>query len=418
MTELKYILRKTGFFSAHSELIAMRDIPEHGVTEGDLGGTVDKHVKLSHEGSCWIGKGAYVAGTVYIAGDAYIGDNAKVISQDNARIVIKGNARITQEAYIKHSILFRADANRLTTICGNAEVFGTAHLDSVAEVSGNSKVFGGARVGDWVSITGNSEISGNAYLQEKVSVSGDSIVTDNVSIGFRSIIKDSHLSGSVSIESDKTIINGELISEITAPTFITPRNTDAIIKTSLTKENLIKVLDQYPSEIKDALFGKQNSNSREISPQAKDSLLTFNEIMESIASYETDITKIIQYPVMTDRKDAYTRAMVSACNKAKRYLSEPESKEFQDAVADLEEAFLTAESNARQLAATLLSDADRKRTEKAKDLFRVAANEASSEHEKKAAFIQGFKQLEGVIAVPDVAVDTFRVKVGLKEIES
>jgi carbonic anhydrase/acetyltransferase-like protein (isoleucine patch superfamily) len=415
MTDLKYILRKTGFFSSHSELIAMRDIPEHGVKEGDLGGTVDKHVKLSQKGSCWIGKGAYVSGNVSITEDAYIGDNAKIISQDNARILIKGHARITQEAYVRTAVIFKADANRFTTICGNAEIFGNASLESVAEVSGSSKIFGSARLSSWVSITDNSEVSGNASIRDNVFVSGDSVITDNVYINSGSIIKDSHLSGSVSIERDKTISHGEAISKIAAPA--SSMELKNMTATSLSAEEVKDTPGKFASKWKESLFGKQESSEGELSLQAQDRLLTFNEIVESFASYETDITKIIQYPVMTDRKDPYTRAMVSAYNKAKRYLREPESKVFQDAVADLEEAFLTAESNARQLAATLLSDADKKRTEKAKDLFRVAANEASSEQEKKAAFVQGFKQLEGVLAVPEIAVDTFRVKIGLKEIE-
>lgn len=48
----------------------------------------------------------------------------------------------------------------------------------------------------------------------------------------------------------------------------------------------------------------------------------------------------------------------------------------------------------------------------------MAQHEGSNEHEKKVAFIQGFKQLEGIITVPEEAKDAFRVLVGLKEIEA
>lgn len=107
-----------------------------------------------------------------------------------------------------------------------------------------------------------------------------------------------------------------------------------------------------------------------------------------------------------------------ALKKVQRLEVSPDTSEFRAAVISLEEAFMMAESNAEKIASSLLSDEEKKKTEKAKDLFRIASNEASSDHEKKVAFVQGFKQLEGIIAVPEVAVDTFRIKIGLKELES
>lgn len=419
MTDLKYILRKTGLFSSRSELIAMRDIPEHGVKEGDIGGTVDKHVKLSHGGSCWIGHGAYVAGNVSILENAYIGDTARVISEDNTRVVIKGQARIFGNAYLKSNALFRADGHRITMICGNAQIYGSVFLDTVEEVSGSARVFGSAKVRPWASITDTSEVSGKAEIHSNVAISGASVITDNVVVEFGSVVKDSHLTGSLKIEMNQTIVNGESVSSMTAApaSLITPANTDAIIEHAVTTENLRKVLEHYPEAIKKSLFGKVKFSSQKSSAY-NDALLTFQEVMDSMASYETDIAKIIQYPVMTDRTDPYTRAMVSASNKAKRYFHDPESSAFQEAVIALEEAFLAAESNARKLAATMLSDTAKKQAEKAKDLLALASNESSSEQEKKVAFIQGFKQLEGVIDVPDAAKDTFRVKIGLQEIEA
>jgi hypothetical protein len=43
---------------------------------------------------------------------------------------------------------------------------------------------------------------------------------------------------------------------------------------------------------------------------------------------------------------------------------------------------------------------------------------AATENEKINAFKQGFKQLEGIIIVPEQAVTALRVKAGIAELEA
>ena len=45
------------------QLRALIDIPEIGVTAGDLGGFIEKESNLSHEGNCWIFKDAQAYGS-------------------------------------------------------------------------------------------------------------------------------------------------------------------------------------------------------------------------------------------------------------------------------------------------------------------------------------------------------------------
>lgn len=75
------------------------------------------------------------------------------------------------------------------------------------------------------------------------------------------------------------------------------------------------------------------------------------------------------------------------------------------------------DSFALKTASTMLSATDKKKVDKVDDLLAIASNDASTEHEKKIAFQQAFKHLEGIIVVPEVAVETFKVKIGLKELE-
>ena len=49
---------------------ALRDIPRHGVTSGDLGGWIEEEKNLSHEGDAWVSGNARVCGDAIVDKDA------------------------------------------------------------------------------------------------------------------------------------------------------------------------------------------------------------------------------------------------------------------------------------------------------------------------------------------------------------
>ena len=69
---------------------ALRDIPEHGVTAGDLGGWIESERNLAQSDNAWVSDDARVFGDVCVSGNARVFGNACVY--DNARIT--GNARL------------------------------------------------------------------------------------------------------------------------------------------------------------------------------------------------------------------------------------------------------------------------------------------------------------------------------------
>jgi serine acetyltransferase len=371
---------------------ALRDIPLHGVKAGDLGGYVNSPKVLSQNGSAWIADNAMVLDNVVVQGNAYVGGNAIVCSRFSyTYIVLDENTKVMDYAQI---LIPRdgEDKKSGTTISGNVEIYGHAVISEVGRISGNVKICDNVfiekadrLIGD-ISVWGNVKIGKAARVFGKTDISGSTVLEDYASV------TDSSLSGHTVISMQKPVSNVSFHDGFN----VTIHNTPAI------------------SEIGSA---SQGATALIAPAQQQHAMGVFAEIKEDIASYETDIVKIIKYPVMTDRTDPYTRDMIMALKNARRYSSTPSSQEFLDSVIELEKAFLAAESKALKISSANLSDAEKKKTEKAKDLFRIASNEASTEHEKKVAFVQGFKQLEGVIAVPEVAVDAFRVKVGLKEIE-
>lgn len=404
MTELKYKLIRAGRVNPnvpddnkrrYFRLQALRDIPEHGVKEGDLGGYVTGKKILSHEGSCWIGGEAQVVGDVFVIDDAYVGGQAFIRSSLSPRvIVIKDKAKIYDNA----SIISYTGTSISAVIKDEAEVYGNAVLQSVFEVSGTAKIYGEAFIKENSIIMGNSTIYGNAVLNQDCRVI-DTIVNGFAEIGVGDRIRNGKL--------DTSGINGSN-GEI--------QHVQELEEYVKTQKIYIQELEEHRNFHASKVF--EQGRTADSAVQSSEYLDFFHEITASIDSYATDIVKIIKYPAMVDPSVPETLAMTVARKKASRLSRKPESEEFAVAVAELEEKFILAEAQSCKLASTLLSDDDKKKTRKASDLLRIASDDASSEHEKKVAFVQGFKQLEGVIAVPEIAVDAFRVKIGLKELEA
>lgn len=373
---------------------ALRDIPEKGVRKGDVGGYVSNGNILSHEGSCWIAHNAQAIMNVRIKEDAYLGGNAIVVSRYNDLFIqIYGNVQIIEYAQVR----IRSNppsGKRGTSIYGNTMIYGNATISEAEKISGNVKIYGHASIEGADEIVGDIDINDTVTVRQgtklfgKTKISGTSTIDQRATLNNCLITGDSHISAGVSISN-----------------FIVEDNKE------------IKGFAIQSKETGYVPHSVENKSKASVSPEQEHTFNIFNEVKKDIASYETDIVKIIKYPVMTDRTDYYTMKMIMALKNAERLSIKPSSADFADAVTELEGAFLAAESNAIKVASSLLSDEEKKKTEKAKDLFRIAENEASAENEKKVAFVQGFKQLEGVITVPEVAVDTFRIKLGLKEIE-
>lgn len=356
------------------QLKALRDIPLYNVKKGDLGGFVYDASTLSHEGACWVGGQAQAIYNVRISGNALIDGNAAVDGEDECPIFIKDDVHITDHAQV---VARKKKVKDMHTCVGftvehDVEIKDYAFVRNLVLAADNAVIEGKVRVLEAEEISGNSIISGRAEIKNGAMVVGDSIVGDYEVVDGKIIVRDR-----------------------------------CLLENTVNKKHLGVAVESENTD-------KQKDKEVPAGPTA---ITVFNDVMVSINSYQEDIVKIIKYPVMTDRTDAYTLKMAKALNHAKRLVSTPDSVEFKDAVAALEDAFLEAESNAIKLSATTLSEADRKKVALAKDLLRVASDEASAENEKKMAFQRGFKTLEGVLTVPEAAVDAFRIKVGLKEIE-
>lgn len=390
------------------QLVALVDIPLHNVKAGDLGGYVTARNALSHEGSCWIGEQAQVIDGVKVQGDAYVGGNVFIYNPYGYPLVIKDEARVQGNATVALTI-DESGSRQIsptsfgTTIGGKAIISGSVLAINVQEISGFAKISGNAQIYDAKIISGNADISGDVEINEFVKILGDTRISGKSIIGASTTVRDCSIADTQLApysEFKGIFMNSEEYYRL-------PEKETVPYGKSVQK-SISKAVNQPENTVV----------TPEISLNVQRIRAVYQEVIDGIASYETDIVKIIKYPVMTDRTNPYTREMVKCMKDAQYFADHPESKDFAMAVRALEDAYFNAESNALKIAATELSEEARKKTVKAKDLLAVAANEASTEHEKKVSFKQAFKQLEGVIVVPEAAIDAFQVKVGLKEIET
>lgn len=395
---------------------ALRDISLYGVKAGDLGGLITAEVTLSHEGSSWVGYDATVNGTVHIQDDSYVGDHASVSNGfPGSRIIIRDRAVIKGNAYLKISKYSdeKDDLKRLLSISDNVVISGNAILENTLLVNGGTNIGGFARIG-MAQITRDSQIFGDVNVENK-AVIVNSILSGNVEVKEGAKVTASTLYGDAVIEAGAIINGGTFGESAIYDTLKKPTLTKIILDSegNVIDKELPPIIEE---EDEDSVVNGNNGLSAIKGNNAITDFL--DEIIAKMQAYETDIVRIIKYPTMTDRSDPTTSAMTKALNKVMRLTKAGNQDGLEEAVDDLETKFLAAESNAIKMAATMLSDADYKKAMKAKDLLGIASNEASTENEKKVAFIQGFKQLEGIITVPEEAKDAFRVLVGLKEIEA
>lgn len=378
---------------------ALRDIRSIGVKKGDIGGYVSNANILSQEGDCWIGSNAKVVGHVMVEGNAYITGNAIVYCRfSKSSITIKDKCFITGNAEIVNfdKGTDSSDYGLYMMFEGNVTVNEYARVKNLTKASGYVRISNHAYVENASLIEGYSQILEYAHIKGGVQIMGNSLISD------KCIIHENAKLISCNVTEDAQIGAGQVF-------------TDREFYDRGLYMNEEKALPEF-SVNDDGEFTPKSPATSPF-PVSSASIL-FAEIQDNLASYETDIVKIIKYPAMVDQSVESTLEMTVALKKAHRLSANTESSEFATAVEELERKFLIAESNAIKISSSLLSEEGKKKAKDAKVMLAKAADEASTENEKKMAFSQAFKQLEGIITVPEVAVDTFRIKVGLKEIEN
>ena len=395
-----------------SRIKALIDIPEHGVKAGDIGGYLAGKAKLEQKGTCWVGGDAILSGRVVVRGDALVDDKAILYSEAKwpediyvyHRSKISGNAQIILERESGGLTSYLAGESRIgdnaviknvAQIAEYANIGGNALVEGATSILGAVKIADDAYVGLGATLSGAVQIMGSAYIAENNTISGYSLLAGDVKTGRGDCIANGRFETQKDLDTFKNYATSSSLEAVPAK---------AAIESGIPSP--------VPSPDPENDPGIKSSTSYLVSCD------TFAEISAKISAYESDVVSLIKYPLMADCSHPATADMVLALSKAEKLSKYGESDEFVTAVEILERAFVIAESTARRTAGTMYSAENRKKAERAKDLIAIATNDVSSENEKRTAFKQVFRQLEGVVAVPEAAISAFRGRVGIPELEA
>ncbi|MBY0443169.1 MAG: hypothetical protein K2Q25_13715 [Mycobacteriaceae bacterium] len=125
--------------------------------------------------------------------------------------------------------------------------------------------------------------------------------------------------------------------------------------------------------------------------------------------YELDVTKLLDFPLMTDMRDPLTinfhktklRADFLRPARAEDFLDDGDAvARYQAAVEDYVTAFNAAETEAIRRRRSDFSGAGQQRIARAQNLLRVASDSAATMQERQRAYELAGKELDGLIVLP------------------
>ncbi len=126
-------------------------------------------------------------------------------------------------------------------------------------------------------------------------------------------------------------------------------------------------------------------------------------------SYEIDVAKLLDFPVMTDMREPLTLGFHKAKNRAdllrpartEDLLDDRSAQlEYRDAVNDYVTAFDVAETEAIRRRRSDFSLEDQERLARAQNLLRLAADDGATPQERHNAYGRAQKELAGLIVLP------------------
>jgi hypothetical protein len=126
-------------------------------------------------------------------------------------------------------------------------------------------------------------------------------------------------------------------------------------------------------------------------------------------SYEMDVAKLLDFPVMTDMREPLTLGFHKAKSRAdllrpgrvEDILGDRDAQlEYRDAVNEYVAAFDVAESEAIRRRRSDFSLDDQERLARAQHLLRLAADDAATPQERQNAYSRAQKELAGLIVLP------------------
>ncbi|MGB3484563.1 MAG: hypothetical protein WBB07_20395 [Mycobacterium sp.] len=130
-------------------------------------------------------------------------------------------------------------------------------------------------------------------------------------------------------------------------------------------------------------------------------------------SYEMDVAKLLDFPLMTDMRDPLTagfhkakrRADLLRPDKVEDLMADRATQlEYRDAVHDYVSSFDIAEAEAIRRRRSDFSATDQERLARAQRLLRLASDDGATSAERQSAYRRARSELDGLIALPAATV--------------
>lgn len=129
-------------------------------------------------------------------------------------------------------------------------------------------------------------------------------------------------------------------------------------------------------------------------------------------SYELDVAKMIDFPMMSDVREPLTVAFLRAKRDADALrpvnvgdvAAKDRWDDYRNAVNAFAVAFEVAEKEARRVKDSAFNEDQRRRLGTASKLIRIAEDQGASAAERQSAIKRVRRELDGVIVLPDVSI--------------
>ena len=150
LTDEKKLCRFEDYYTELRRIRALKEIPEHGVKKGDLGGWIESEENLSQNGCCWIGNEAIVCGKAKVEEEAIVCGHATVVGDAwvQGRATVEGYAVVSEGALIKDEAVVKdfAIVQGWARVRDKGMVYDNACLSGEAEVYGEGRVYESVRL--------------------------------------------------------------------------------------------------------------------------------------------------------------------------------------------------------------------------------------------------------------------------------
>jgi carbonic anhydrase/acetyltransferase-like protein (isoleucine patch superfamily) len=182
------------------------------ISDGLIGGWIEKEENLSQGGECFVYSNARVYGNATVCDNAIVRENARVYG--NARVydnaTICDNATVCDNARVYDNARVRENAR----VYGNAIVYDNATVRGNAIVCDNARVYDNARVRENARVYGNATVRENAIVRDNAIVCGDAIVCQamKISNGVCKTDLSKNMKESIRCQTGLLVVNNKVIA--------------------------------------------------------------------------------------------------------------------------------------------------------------------------------------------------------------